>query len=63
MQACVIMHNMIIEHDHKNHDRTHVGLYKCQDPLAVVDHELPTDFADFLTMHAGIRESNVHEQL
>ncbi|KAK1626098.1 hypothetical protein QYE76_000413 [Lolium multiflorum] len=30
---------------------------------AEVDHELPADFADFLAMHAEIRDSNVHEQL
>ncbi|KAK1647212.1 hypothetical protein QYE76_065017 [Lolium multiflorum] len=62
MQACVIMHNMIIEDDRKNHVRSHVGPYECQGPLAEVDHELP-DFADFLAMHAEIRDSNVHEQL
>ncbi|KAK1652146.1 hypothetical protein QYE76_069951 [Lolium multiflorum] len=60
MQACVIMHNMIIEDDRKNHVRSHVGPYECQGPLAEVDHELP---ADFLAMHAEIRDSNVHEQL
>ncbi|KAK1662736.1 hypothetical protein QYE76_050895 [Lolium multiflorum] len=63
MQACVIMHNMIIEDDRKNHARTHVGLYECQGPLAEVNHELPGDFADFLAMHAEIRDNNVHDQL
>ncbi|KAK1645306.1 hypothetical protein QYE76_063111 [Lolium multiflorum] len=63
MQAYVIMHNMIIEDDRKNHVRSHVGPYECQGPLAEVDHELPADFADFLAMHAEIRDSNVHEQL
>ena len=63
MQACVIMHNMIIEDDRKNHVRSHVGPYEYQGPLAEVDHELPADFADFLAMHAEIRDSNVHEQL
>jgi hypothetical protein len=43
MQACVIMHNMIIQDDRKNRVRRHV---------AEVDHELPADFADFLAMHA-----------
>ncbi|KAK1669807.1 hypothetical protein QYE76_057966 [Lolium multiflorum] len=62
MQACVIMHNMIIEDDRKNHVRSHVGPYECQGPLAEVDHET-ADFADFLAMHAEIRDSNVHEQL
>ncbi|KAK1614251.1 hypothetical protein QYE76_019768 [Lolium multiflorum] len=51
MQACVIMHNMIIEDDRKNHVRSHVGPYECQGPLAEVDHEL-LHFADFLAMHA-----------
>ncbi|KAK1653181.1 hypothetical protein QYE76_070986 [Lolium multiflorum] len=51
-QGCVIMHNMIIEDDRKNHVRSHVGPYECQGPLAEVDHELPADFADFLAMHA-----------
>ncbi|KAK1607251.1 hypothetical protein QYE76_030924 [Lolium multiflorum] len=63
MQTCVIMHNMIIEDDRKNHARTHVGPYECEGPLAEVDHELPADFADFLAMHAKIRDSNVHDQL
>ncbi|KAK1609059.1 hypothetical protein QYE76_032732 [Lolium multiflorum] len=63
MQACVIMHNMIIEDDRKNQVRRHVGPYECQGPLAEVDHELPTDFADFLAMHAEIRDNNVHDQL
>ncbi|KAK1618171.1 hypothetical protein QYE76_023688 [Lolium multiflorum] len=31
--------------------------------LGKVDHELPADFADFLAMHAEIRDSNVHDQL
>jgi hypothetical protein len=31
-------------------------------PLAEFDHELPADFADFLAMHAEIRDNNVHEQ-
>lgn len=63
MQACVIMHNMIIEDDCKNHARTHVGPYECEGPLAEVDHELPADFTDFLAMHAEIRDNNIHEQL
>ncbi|KAK1607990.1 hypothetical protein QYE76_031663 [Lolium multiflorum] len=62
IQACVIMHNMIIEDDRKNHVMRHVGPYECQSPLAEVDHELPADFADFLAMHVEIRDSNVHEQ-
>jgi hypothetical protein len=63
MHACVIMHNMIIEDDCKNHARSHVGPYKCEGPLAEVDHQLLADFADFLAMHAEIRDNNVHDQL
>ena len=63
MQAYVIMYNMIIEDDSKKQARSHVGPYECQGPLAEVDHELPADFADFLAMHAEIRDINVHEQL
>ena len=48
MQACVIMHNMIIEDDRKNRVRTHIGPYECQGPLAEVDHEVPAYFADQL---------------
>jgi hypothetical protein len=37
MQACVIMHNMIIENDRKTRAK-HIGPYECQGPLAEVDH-------------------------
>jgi hypothetical protein len=63
MQTCVIMHNMITKDDRKNHIRRHVDPYECQDPLTEADHELPAYFADFLAMHAEIRDSYVHEQL
>jgi hypothetical protein len=62
MQACVIMYNMIIENDHKIRAR-HIGPYECQGPLAEVDHHVPTDFADFLAMHAEICDITVHVQL
>jgi hypothetical protein len=55
------MHNMIIEDDLKNQGRRHVGSYQCQGPVAEVDHEVPADFADFIGIHAEIRDSNVHE--
>ncbi|KAK1628920.1 hypothetical protein QYE76_003235 [Lolium multiflorum] len=63
VQDCVIVHNMIIGDNRKNHVRTHVGPYECQGPLAEVYHELPADFVDFLAMHAEIRNRNVHEKL
>jgi hypothetical protein len=53
---------MINEDDRKNRARTHVSPYECQDPLVEVDHDVPADFADFLAMHAEIRDSNVHKQ-
>jgi hypothetical protein len=63
MQPCTIMHNMIIDDDRKNHVRRHVGPYECQGPLTEVDYELSVDFADFLAMHAEIRDINIHKQL
>ncbi|KAK1663525.1 hypothetical protein QYE76_051684 [Lolium multiflorum] len=63
VQTCVIMHNMIIEDDRKNQVRRHVGPNECWDPLAEVDHVVPPDFGDFLTIHAKTRDNNVHEQL
>ena len=62
MHACVIMHNMIIESDRKTQAR-HVGPYECEGPLADVDHQVPADFADFIAMHAKIRDTNIHQQL
>jgi hypothetical protein len=63
MQACVIMHNIIIEDDRKNHVETHVDPYECQDLLAEVNHQLAADFTEFFVMQAEIRDINVHEQL
>ena len=63
MQACVIMHNMIIEDDRKTGVRKHVGPYECQGPLAEVDHDVPADIVDYLARHAEIRDTNVHDQL
>jgi hypothetical protein len=54
---------MIIKNNPKNQVRTHVDPYECQDPLAKVDHDVPVDFADFVAIHAEIRDNNVHEQL
>jgi hypothetical protein len=50
MQACVIMHNIIIENDRKTQVR-HIGSYEFQGPLAEVEHQVPEDFSHFLTMH------------
>jgi hypothetical protein len=58
MQACVIMHNMIIENDRMTARLNHACWYECQGPLAV-----PVEFVDFLAMHAEIRDTTLHAQL
>jgi hypothetical protein len=47
------MRNMIIESEHANpwHDD---HPYDRQGPLATFDHDVPTNFADFLAMHTEI---------
>jgi hypothetical protein len=62
MNACVCMHNMIIESGHidppnENH------LYDFQGPLATIDHDVHADFADFLAMQAEIRDADAQTQL
>ena len=60
--ACVIMHNMIIENERTNpvHDDQ---LFFRQGPLANVDHQVPTEWAAFLTMRQEIRHETTHYQL
>ena len=55
MNACVSMHNMIIESERGNpvHDPLP---YECQGPLAANDHDVPMDFADYLAMHIEIHD-------
>jgi hypothetical protein len=62
MNACVIMHNMIIESE-REHPVYDPEPYHRQGPLANVDHQVPAPFADFLTMHQEIRDANTHSQL
>jgi hypothetical protein len=62
MHTCVIMHNMIIEGDRKPRTR-HVGPYECEGPLAHVDHQVPAPFADFIVVHAEIRDTNIYTQV
>jgi hypothetical protein len=54
MHACVIIHNMIIKNDHKTQAR-HVGSYECESPLVDVDHQVLTDFADFIAIQILIQ--------
>jgi hypothetical protein len=62
MNACVIMHNMIIESE-REHLVYDLELYHRQGPLATVDHQVPVAFASFLAMHQKIRDANTHRQL
>jgi hypothetical protein len=55
----VILHNVIIESERKN-SSMNGNLYNNQDPLADLDHHVPSDF---LTMHAKIRDTDTHTQL
>jgi hypothetical protein len=52
----------IIESEHANPPNDN-HLYDFQGPLAIVDHGVPVDFADFLTMHAKILYANGHTRL
>jgi hypothetical protein len=52
MNACVMMHNMIIGSEHKSPMNANVDPYECHGSLVVVDRELLTVFSDFLAMHA-----------
>jgi hypothetical protein len=62
MNACVIMHNMIIESE-QEHPVYDPEPYHQQGPLANVDHQVPTAFASFLAMRQEIRDANTHSQL
>jgi hypothetical protein len=61
MNACVIMHNMIIESEREDpvHDDQP---FDYQGPLAKVEH-MPQEFAAFLQMHTDIRDACVYAQL
>ena len=54
MNACVILHNMIIEIE-KDYPVIDTKPYFRQDPLAAVDHQVPAAWAAFLTMRSQIR--------
>ena len=62
MNACVIMHNMIIKSE-RNAPVIDDQPYECMGSLAAVDHEVPADFSVFLAMHQEIRDELVHDQL
>ena len=37
--------------------------YDFQGPPVDVNHDVPTDFADFLSLHIDIRDENTHHTL
>jgi hypothetical protein len=61
MDACVIMHNMIIKSKH-GVPMVDDQPYEHQGPLAQVDHEVPIEFGAFLAMHQAIRDKQIHRQ-
>jgi hypothetical protein len=62
MNACVIMHNMIIKNENDNpvHDD---HPYVCTRPLAEVDHQATIELGTFLAMHLIICDKHIHQQL
>jgi hypothetical protein len=52
------MHNIINESEREKKDDP---LYDNQGHLATVDHHLPVELADFLSMHQEIRDEVVHQ--
>ena len=62
MNCCVILHNMIIESERYNPVHDHMP-YDFEGPHAQVDHNVPADFADYISMHLEIRDENTHNAL
>jgi hypothetical protein len=62
MNACVFLHNMIIESErvdlpNDNHPYDFVA------PLTTIAYDVPANFADFITMHAEIQDVDAQTQL
>ena len=62
MNACVILHNMIIDSE-KDDPVTDTEPYFRMGPLAVVDQQMPTEWAAFLNMRSAIRDAQTHQRL
>ena len=62
MNACVIMHNMIIESE-RSAPVVDDQPYEYMGPLADVEHEVSAEFGAFLAMHQEICDEQVHDQL
>ena len=53
---------MIIESERYNPVHDHMP-YDFEGPHAQVDHNVPADFADYISMHLEIRDENTHNAL
>jgi hypothetical protein len=62
MNACVIMHNMMIESEHGDPDATDMTL-ESQGPLAEVNQEVSDEFGAFSSVHQEIFDEQFHVQL
>ena len=65
MNCCITLHNMIIEDERKYpvSEAERRSPYYRQGPLAQLDPEVPTSWANFITMRQEVRDSTVHAQL
>ena len=62
MNCCVILHNMIIESERNNPVHDHQP-YDFEGPHAQVDHNVPVDWADYLSMYLEIHDETTHHDL
>ena len=59
MNACICLHNMIIENERDNPVDENKTFFR-QGPPAQPDHQVPASWASFLTMRQEIRDSTMH---
>jgi hypothetical protein len=62
MNACAIMHNMIVESE-REHPVYDPEPYHHQGALATLNQHVPAVFVVFVVMHQEIRDANIHSQL
>ena len=62
MNCCVILHIMIIKSERHNPVHDHMP-YDFEGPHAEVDHNVPTEFADYISIHLEICDENTHNSL
>ena len=63
MNACVIMHNMIIEDERDTRKQLVGEVFDFQGPMANPQPGVPTQYAEFLAIHREIRDGTMHKQL